>query len=81
MNRDGAIARVRIAAPGVERNPQAALDSPGGFVRAGMPVLVPVCELGGDLELLAIILGECGVGRQVRVLHQQLDRVHVEFGG
>src|SRR3989454_72052 len=62
----------------VEAETEAWLDVSGGPAPAGVPVLFPFDQLRGFLEFLTIIRRSSP--RQVRVLHEELERVHVQLG-
>src|SRR5207302_5784363 len=75
----GAIAGVPAAAPSVQRNSQAALDHAGGFVAARMPLLLPLNELGGLLQLGGVNLRQ--LSGHADVLEEHLHWIDAQPGG
>src|SRR5882762_4827525 len=76
---DGQVAVTGVAAstPGVKGQANAARHSVRNSVATGMPFLLPAHQFRRDLELFAVCI--LSLLREVEVLAEKFDRVHVEL--
>src|SRR5947207_15910640 len=78
MDGESTIAVVSAPGPGVDRNAEAALHRPGAILSARAPVLLPLHQLGGNLQFFTVNIG--ARSGQLNVLEQQLHRIHLQLG-
>src|SRR5450759_4109531 len=78
MYRGTAFAGVTRASPGVDGQAHSALDRTLAGIAAWMPVLLPLHQLGGLLQLSAIRVGSRSVAE---VLDPHVEWIHVDLRG
>src|SRR5947207_12700528 len=78
MNGKSAITVMSAPAPGVDRNTQAALYRASAILSPRTPVLLPLHQLGSNLQFLFVNIG--ARSGQFNVLEQQLHRIHLQLG-
>src|SRR5258708_21158416 len=80
MNSGFASAGVSCSAPGTESETESAFDRAVARIAARMPVLFPIHQLRGFLQLIPISLAS-GFDCIVDILGEQVQRIHVHLGG
>src|SRR5258708_23519038 len=80
MNSGFASASVSCSAPGTESETESAFDRAVARIAARMPILFPIHQLRGFLQLMLIRLA-AGFGCIVDILSEQVQRIHVQLGG
>src|SRR6185503_14000620 len=74
LNRKVAVARVALATPGMNREPESALNRSRGLVATRVPVLLPSNQVCAYLEFVGVDV--CTLARHLDVLHEEIVRVH-----
>src|SRR5207247_6968623 len=79
MNCEIAVAAVAASTPRVKGNTYAAHHTARFVLAARMPLLFPAHQVGSNGQFFPInILARLG---DVEILDEEIDRVHVQFGG
>src|SRR5258708_39231912 len=80
MNSGFASAGVSCSAPGTESETESAFDRTVARIAARMPILFPIHQLRGFLQLILVSLA-AGFDCIVDILCEQGQRIHVQLGG